>query len=68
MPFRKSKKYDGETVVLCINCEDNRLTLDHGACTLRAGKAKVQVFAVFCDRCGYTELYRDGYFFQTGDA
>ncbi|QSQ26437.1 hypothetical protein JY651_16550 [Pyxidicoccus parkwayensis] len=69
MPIRDDPKRGGRTA-LCINCPDTMLTMPNCRFTLQPDEdfgnpQTLPLFAAVCTKCGYTELYQDGYLFSS---
>ena len=79
MPIRTSEKHGGKRTALCINCENEVLSMPNARFTLQAEAdvgeigeegGYINVVVAHCNSCGYMELYHEGYLFKfdKGDA
>ncbi|MCY1015713.1 hypothetical protein [Pyxidicoccus sp. MSG2] len=70
MPIRPDPAKNNEKTVFCINCPGVILNLANCRFTIEPDEGyeedlPLPFFAASCMKCGYTELYRDGYLFQS---
>lgn len=73
MPIRPDPVHKDQKKVLCINCPDSVLTMPNCRFTLQpddgyTAPQPLPLFAATCTKCGYTELYLEGYLFTTDRA
>lgn len=70
MPIRADPSKQGEKTALCINCPGVVLNMPNCRFTLQADEnfgtpQALPLFVASCLKCGYTELYLDGFLFQS---
>jgi hypothetical protein len=73
MPIRADPAHQGKKRALCINCPDTTLTMPNCRFTLQpddgySAPQPLPLFAASCTKCGYTELYLEGYLVKTDNA